>query len=433
MSTRSWGAALLVGALSITLVQAVPAGADPAAADSARHGHVQTVGYYTQWSIYGRNFLVRDLVANGSAAKLTTLNYAFGFLDENGGCVSVDPWADYQRPFSAAESVSGRADEPGQALAGNLNQLKQLKARFPKLRINISLGGWTGSRYFSDAALTPATRAAHVRSCVDLWLNGNLPGAPGAAAGVFDGIDLDWEWPASEANPGNSIRPEDKQNFTALLREYRGQLDRLGRTTHRRFDLTAFLPADPAKIDRGFEVRKIFRYLTFATTQGYDYHGSWDPITNQQSALRTPAGDPTEPKFSTQVAIDALLAAGAPRDRLVLGVPFFSRGWTGVADQNNGMFQPATGPAPGSLEAGFEDYRFLKPQLANFTAHRDNRAGHAWLFDGTTLWTWDDPVEMTRKAHYVRNRGLGGVMIWSLDGDTADGELITALHRTLTR
>src|SRR5215213_5497529 len=141
MSTRSWGVALLVGALSITLVPAVPAGADPAGADPARHGHVRTVGYYTQWSIYGRNFLVRDLVANGSAAKLTTLNYAFGFLDANGGCVSVDPWADYQRPFSAAESVSGRADEPGQALAGNLNQLKQLKARFPKLRINISLGG----------------------------------------------------------------------------------------------------------------------------------------------------------------------------------------------------------------------------------------------------------------------------------------------------
>jgi chitinase len=97
------------------------------------------------------------------------------------------------------------------------------------------------------------------------------------------------------------------------------------------------------------------------------------------------------------------------------------------------MFQPATGPAPGSLEAGFEDYRFLKPQLANFTVHRDNRAGHAWLFDGTTLWTWDDPVEMTRKAHYVRDRRLGGVMIWSLDGDTSGGELISALHQGLSR
>ncbi|HEU5472344.1 MAG TPA: glycoside hydrolase family 18 protein [Actinophytocola sp.] len=431
MSKRSWGAAALAVLLSIPL--AVLPAAQAAPADHGRRD-ARTVGYYTQWSIYGRNFVVRDLISNGSAPKLTHLNYAFGFLDEQGSCVSADPWADWQRPFGAEQSVNGRADEPGQALAGNLNQLRQLKARFPRLRIAISLGGWTGSRHFSDAALTPASRAAHVRSCIDMWLRGNLPGtAPGAAAGVFDGIDLDWEWPASEANPGNVIRPEDRQNFTALLREYRIQLAALSRTTHRQYDLTAFLPADPAKIERGFEVRKIFRYLTFATTQGYDYHGAWDPITNQQSALRTPAGDPTEPKFSTQVVIDALVTRDAPRDRLVLGVPFFSRGWTGVPEANDGMFQPATGPAPGSLEAGVEDYRFLKPRLAEFTVHRDNRAGHAWLFDGTTLWTWDDPVEMTRKARYARDRGLGGVMIWSLDGDTASGELISALHRGLTR
>jgi chitinase len=433
MSTRRWGAALLVGALTISLAAATPAAA--AGADGRGHGHsaMRTVGYFTQWSIYGRNFFPRDVDANGSARRLTHVNYAFGFLDEQGRCVSIDPWADYQRPFPAEQSVSGVADDPGQALFGNLNQLRQLKARHPRLKVHISLGGWTGSKFFSDAALTPESRREHVRSCIDLWLKGNLPGAPaGAGAGVFDGIDLDWEWPGSEGNPGNIIRPEDKQNFTALLKEYRTQLSALGRTTRKHYGLTAFLPANPATIDRGFEVRKIFRYLDFATTQGYDYHGAWDPITNQQSALHTPAGDPTTPKFSTDVVIDALLARGAPRDRLVMGVPFFSRGWTGVTNANNGLFQPATGPAPGTLEPGVDDYRFLKARLADFTVYRDNRAGHAWLFDGTTFWTWDDPVEMARKARYVTSRRLGGAMIWSLDGDTTTGELIRALHRGLS-
>ena len=421
MKRRSVG--LLVAAATVLAgLTAVPAEA---------HNSKRVVGYYTNWSGYDRNFLVSDLVKNGSAARLTHINYAFGFLDEHGTCVSSDPWADYQRPFTAEQGVSGTADAPGQALNGNLNQLKQLKQKFPKLRISISLGGWTGSKYFSDAALTPASRAAHVKSCLDLWLKGNLPGLPaGAAKGVFDGIDLDWEWPGSEGAPGNVVRPEDKQNFTALVREYRKQLDKLS-PFKGRYNLTAFVPANPVQVDNGFEVPKVFKDLTFATTQGYDYHGTWDLITNQQSAIDGPAGDPSPAEFSSQVTIDAYLSRGAPRNKLVMGVPFFSRGWTGVTNQNNGLFQPATGPAPATYEAGYEDYRLLKAKLPGFTVYRDNSAGFAWLFDGTTFWTWDDPVEMRRKAQYISQRGLGGAMIWSLDGDTQNGELISALHRNL--
>lgn len=417
----------IVAALALALI------APPAAQAYSDHGHGhdrdRVVGYFTQWGIYARGFFVKNLVDNGSAAKLTTINYAFGLLDAQGNCVSADPWADYQRPFPAAESVSGQDDAPTQTLFGNLNQLKLLKAKYPKLRVNISLGGWTGSAYFSNAALTDESRKAHVKSCLDMWLRGDLPGLPaGAAAGVFDGVDIDWEWPGAEGNPGNVIRPEDKQNLTKLFREYRSQLDKLGRHNHKHYELTAFLPASPTTLDAGWEVKKIFKYLDFGTTQGYDYHGTWEALTNQQSSLRSPAGDPTGANFSTQTTIDSLLHRGAPRDKLVMGVPFYSHGWTGVTNQNGGLFQPATGAAPGTFEAGTEDYKVLKANLSSYTLHRDNRAGFAWIFDGTTFWTYDDPVEMVRKARYADGRGLGGVMIWSLDGDTAQGELISALR-----
>ena len=185
MRRRSVGL-LVAAAMVVPTTVAVPA--------EAHGSDKRVVGYYTNWSGYARNFLVSDLVKNGSAARLTQINYAFGFVDAQGNCYSSDPWADYQRPFTAEQSVNGKADEPGQVLNGNLNQLKQLKQKYPKLRISISLGGWTGSAHFSDAALTPASRAAHVTSCLDLWLKGNLPGLPaGAAKGIFDGIDLDWE------------------------------------------------------------------------------------------------------------------------------------------------------------------------------------------------------------------------------------------------
>lgn len=424
--SRRWTILSVAAALTLALIT-------PSAAQAHRSpNHDRVVGYFIQWGIYARSFYAKNLVDNGSAAKLTTLNYAFGLLDPQGNCVSADPWADYQRPFPADQSVSGQADSPSQTLFGNLNQFKQLKAKYPKLRVNISLGGWTGSAYFSNAALTDASRKAHVKSCIDMWLRGDLPGLPpGAAAGVFDGIDLDWEWPGSEGNTGNVIRPEDKQNYTKLLGEYRAQLDQLGKANHKHYDLTAFLPADPAKMDAGFEVHKLFKYLDFATTQGYDYHGPWEPVTNQQSSLRTPEGDPSPVAFSSQVTIDSLLGRGAPRNRLVMGVPFYSHGWTGVPNQNNGLFQTSTGPAPATYEAGTEDYKALKANLSSYTLHRDNRAGFAWLFDGTTFWTYDDPVEMKRKARYADGRGLGGVMIWSMDGDTSQGELIAALHAGL--
>ena len=188
------------------------------------------------------------------------------------------------------------------------------------------------------------------------------PRAP--AKGVFDGIDLDWEWPASEGNAGNVIRPEDKQNFTALVRRV-PQAARRARRDRGRYNLTAFLPADPAKIDAGFEVEQALQLPDFGTVAGLRLprlRGSRP--TNQQSAIDGPKGDPTTPEFSSQVTIDAYLSRGAPRSKLVMGVPFYGHGWTGVTNQNNGLFQPATGPAPATYEAGNEDYRCLKATLA---------------------------------------------------------------------
>lgn len=438
--TLGTAAAAALGLLA-TLAPAADAHPRPDHRPPAAEHSLKRVGYFTQWGIYGRNFQVKDLDTSGSAAKLSHINYAFGIVDKAGKCVigpvpGSDPWADYVRPVDAATSVDGTADTDGQPLAGNFNQLRELKAKHPNLKVMISLGGWSGSAYFSDAVRTPESRKALVASCIDLYVKGNLPrdgarGGDGAAAGLFDGIDLDWEWPGSEGNPGNVIRPEDKVNFTALVREFRTQLDAYGRSLpqRRHYELSAYVPTAPAKIDAGFEVSRIMRDFDFVNLQGYDFHVSGETTTAQQSALFA------RNDWSVEGTVKSWLRRGAPAHKLVVGMPFYGQGWTGVTGGGDGLGQPAAGPAPATWAPGSEDYKNLRKlaESGAYTLHRGHRNGHAWLFDGTTLWTYDDPAVLRTKANWVRTHGLGGAMVWSLDGDTADGELIGAIDRGLTR
>jgi chitinase len=282
--------------------------------------------------------------------------------------------------------------------------------------------------------MTKDARERFVSSCIDLFIKGNIPapgwggmGGPGAAAGVFDGIDIDWEWPGSEGNTGNVISDQDKGNLTRLLEEFRKQLDRYGKATGKDYLLTQFLPAAPAKIDAGFEAKEIFKYLDFGSVQGYDLHGAWESLTNHQSNLYTSSSDPADPRFSVDDTVAAYLQRGAPRDQIVVGVPFYSRGWTGVAPANHGLYQASSGPAPGTWEAGVDDYKVTKGLLSSGFTRYSDATGAAWLFDGTTFWTFDDPQVMAGKTQYVNENRLGGIMFWELSGDTADGELIRAI------
>ncbi|MER6916544.1 glycosyl hydrolase family 18 protein [Streptomyces sp. NPDC000594] len=433
--------------------------------DVAGPGKHLKVGYFIQWGLYGRQYFVKNLDTSGAAARLDVINYAFQNIhpteltcqagvtkgvsgnpqDPDEGTGAGDADADYARPISAAQSVDGVADDGWGKLRGNLNQIKKLKAKHPHLRAVVSLGGWTFSKFFSDAAATPASREKFVRSCVDVWIKGNLPvyngaGGPGSGAGVFDGIDLDWEWPGAEGHPGNHWKAADKDNLTALLAEFRRQLDAL--PGERRL-LTAFTPADPAKIQAGWDISRIFDYLDFANVQGYDFHGSgsddsWEPRrTGHQANLHRDAQDPYPFDFSVERAVQTYLDAGVPARKLTVGFPFYGRGWKNVASGGtaNGEWQTANGAALGQFptEAGIRGYHNLITSVPNMTVHHDEQSGSTFGYTGENgqWWSFDDTWSIARKTAWIRSKGLLGAMVWEMSGDTPNGTLMNALHTGL--
>ncbi|MCP2257504.1 chitinase [Streptoalloteichus tenebrarius] len=423
------------------------------------------VGYFVQWGIYGRQYFVRNLDTTGAAAKLTHINYAFGNIDPvnltclqgvtkgvstnpqdpNQGDGAGDAEADYGRPMSAGQSVDGVGDTGWEPLRGNFNQLRKLKAKHPHLKVLISLGGWTFSKYFSDVAATDASRKKFVSSCIDIYIKGNLPtyngaGGQGVAAGIFDGIDLDWEWPGAEGHPGNHIGKDDKRNNTLLIEEFRRQLDALTATTGKRYQLTAFTPADPAKIAAGWELGRVAQSMDIFNVQGYDFHGSgsdnsWEPNrTGHQGNLYVDKDDPYSFHFSVENAVNEYLRAGVHPRKITVGLAFYGRGWQGVAaGDRNGEWQSATGAAPGQFqeEAGTRGYSNLIASVPGCTVHHDEQAVATYCFTGNggQWWSFDDAWSIQRKSAWLRGQGLLGAMIWEMSGDT--GTLMTALDTAL--
>jgi chitinase len=164
----------------------------------------------------------------------------------------------------------------------------------------------------------------------------------------------------------------------------------------------------------------------------YDFHGTWESVTNFHSPLYASSSDPSSPPlnttFNTHSTVQGYLAAGVPATKLVMGVPFYGRGWTNVPNVNNGLYQSGSA-APGTYEAGIEDYKVLKNK--GYPGYRHPEAEAYWIFDGSTFWTFDDPVSMANKMGYIGTAGLAGAMFWELSGDTSDGELITVIANGL--
>ncbi|GAA4149045.1 glycoside hydrolase family 18 protein [Streptomyces tunisiensis] len=394
--TAVLGAGLLAGTGASTATAATSA--QEAAAGS------KVVGYFTEWGTYDRKYYVKNIETSGSADRLTHINYAFGNVT-GGKCAIGDAYAATDRAYTAEESVDGAADTWDQPLRGTFNQLRKLKEKHPGLKVIWSFGGWTWSGGFGEAAKNPA---AFAQSCLDLVEDPRW-------AGVFDGIDIDWEYPNACGATCDTSGRDAYRELMAALRSTFGP-DRL---------VTAAIPADATdggKIDAA-DYAGAAQYVDWYNPMTYDFFGAWDTAgpTAPHSPLTSYDGIP-KAEYHSAATIARLTGLGIPADKLLLGIGFYGRGWTGVTQADPGG--TATGPAPGTYEAGIDDYKVLKDKCpATGTV-----GGTAYAKCGDQWWSYDTPQTVASKTEWKNQQDLGGTFFWELSGDTANGELIKAIR-----
>jgi chitinase len=377
MISRVCAIVLAAGVLGVAHAQ------DPPAA-------FKVIGYYADWT--SPKYPLASIPAN----KLTHVNYAFG---------KIGP--DNRLTWNASLAVDQVYPDDCRAAGcphGLFNQIAVLKQKYPHLKFIMSVGGWTDSGPFYEMAATEQNRRAFADSCATF-----LTTFP-----QFDGIDIDWEHPVvGGLQPG---QPRDAQNYVRLL-------DTLRRAIGAGKLLTVAVGAGPRAIEP-LEYGAMGKLLDWASVMTYDFH-TGDARTGFNAALYN-HDDPSDSKLNLHDSVQAIIAKGLPREKLVAGVPFYGRGWRGVRSAD------PWSEGTGSLQVGgYTNIAETFLKAPGFVRHWDDVAKVPWLYNADTKeWiSYDDPESMARKGEYIAAQHLAGAMFWELSND--DGRLLDALRTGL--
>jgi chitinase len=353
------------------------------------------VGYY-----YGKSSLAGYQFSEAPVEKLTHLIYSQAKPDSLGKCTLGHPDVDVT----------------------NLELLKGLRVRNPRLLILLSVGGWSGSTYFSDLASTAVARKNFSASCIEL-----------VERFGFDGLDIDWEYPVAGGKPTDHKRKSDKTNFVLLLEQLRGDLDTFGHGRHLLLTIASTCYRNHLA---DLSVKEMSDLLDWFNLMGYDLNEMEPNRTSHHSGLFASRMisrlDPAGGKFENDnAAVQWYLDQGVAPDKIVLGVPFYGQIWSNVSNRNDGLFQPYSGRLG---DDGVLSFREIEASfLPTYSRHWDDEAKVPWLYNNKTkiMISYEDPESLRAKAQYVIGKNLGGMMFWDLAQDDSRSTLLNTLCEQL--
>ena len=367
-----------------------------------------TVVYYPGWGIYGREHFINSI----NFDDVSEISYAFFDVESDGSLRTIDNYEWAEKAFSAQDSISGVPDtwEDGDA-RGNQNQLAQLAEQYPDVSINIALGGWTLSDDFSTAVLDQ-NRDNLINNIVEMardnpWITG---------------FDMDWEFPGSGGQSGNTIRAEDGENYAKFLEGLNIALDGLSAETGQDYTISVASPPGLTQVDTfGFEYG-VAEHADIINLMAYDYHGGWENNTGLQAGIFDDYSNTSSPGIAA--TIKAMIERGVDIEKVNLGIPLYARGWnidpeTEIA---NAIGAPSLSAVTGSFEAGIYDAKDILTTIANnpseWTVVYDTDSMAAFALSETGEFvSIETRSTVALKAAWAKANDFNGLMFWDSSSD----------------
>ncbi|KAI9026001.1 glycoside hydrolase superfamily [Phycomyces nitens] len=380
------------------------------------------IGYFPNW--LGSSWPVSKI----NFSKYTHINYAFAEM--TGG--DVPEWPDKKLVDVQLPQV-----------------VKAAHAK--KAKVLISVGGWSGSRSFSTMVSSSSRRKRFIDWQISQIKKFNI-----------DGIDIDWEYPGTQGQGCNTVNiNSDTTNFLKLIKELRSSLDKTFGTKKKEITIATHVNTFVTPAGNMKDVSAFAKVLDRINIMIYDINGAWGANTGPNAPFNYQSG---QGSISYVSSIQTWLDAGVPANKLVAGIAFYGRATTAKqnmlitgsqyqpqitgkpaqGDSLDGPWKDSSCPADAGSRTGIWRYGKMRSQGLLSSATKavspwvrtwDNVSQTPWLFNPKTKTyiTYDDPASIAVKVNHALCKNLGGVMIWSAEQDSSNGELLNAVYAIRTK
>ncbi|KAJ8920078.1 hypothetical protein NQ315_011732 [Exocentrus adspersus] len=343
----------------------------------------KVVCYVTNWAFY-RKAEGKFVPEHIDQRLCTHVVYAFATLDPDKLLMKeFDPWADLD------------------------NNLYERVTSLQDTTILLSLGGWTdssGDKYSRLVSDGSARRRFVVGAVSFLRRHG------------FRGLHFDWNYPVCWQSNCKKGPSSDKLNFAKLLQELRKEFDKQNPP----LVLAAAISGYKEVIDVAYDLPSLGQTLDFMSVMTYDYHGAWEHQTGHVSPLYQRPGD-KYPQYNSNFTMEYLVSKGAPREKLLLGIPFYGQSFTLTKDTTYGEGVHSTGPGEAgeyTKQPGMLSYYEVCNRIRNQRwISGKNGAGGPYAYTRDQWVGYEDVDSVKEKANYIKSRGFGGAVAWTIDLD----------------